>query len=92
MNLIIFEYGDIIPVGIQRKNFVNKQKPKAMKEMNNKSADKQRLSGAAPEGNTGLTSNQGDADKKHALVVSLFSMLQAPGASVVVPSFGDRNP
>lgn len=63
-----------------------------MKEMNKKLTDKQHLSGAAPEGNTGLTNSQDEADKKHALVVSLFSMLKAPGASVVVPSFGDRNP
>jgi len=63
-----------------------------MKETSNKTTDKQHISGAAPEGNTRLTNSENEADKKHALVISLFSMLQAPGASVVVPTFGERNP
>jgi len=30
-------------------------------------------------------------EKKHALVVSLFSMLQRPSSSVIIPSFGERD-
>ena len=62
-----------------------------MKDANSKPTESQRPdSGAA--GRKEFTNGTNEADKKHALVVKLFSMLQAPAASVVVPTFGERNP
>ena len=62
-----------------------------MKDANSKQIDSQRPESSAA-GRKDFTNGANEADKKHALVVKLFSMLQAPAASVVVPTFGERNP
>ncbi|MBX2905702.1 MAG: hypothetical protein KF744_06670 [Taibaiella sp.] len=62
-----------------------------MKETKRKYAELPRSEREADKGRVAMAIGMDDANKKHELVVTLLSMLQAPAASVVLPSFGDRN-
>lgn len=62
-----------------------------MEESKRKHAELPRYESVAGRGRVAKTNSLDDADKKHELVVTLLSMLQAPAASVVLPTFGDRN-
>jgi hypothetical protein len=62
-----------------------------MEESKRKHAELPLYESVAGRGRVAKAISMDDADKKHKLIVTLLSMLQPPAASVVLPTFGDRN-